>query len=143
MRKNAFPPIALGALVIVLGFVGVITVNVIGEALLKSIFPNDMSEAGLPLSLAAQISYQVMLFIAGMVGAWLIVNFARGSAWIHVWIFGVLALFIDMSIGMTKFTDVPSWFRIVMIASIPLQLWTGAKIGFYFKRSTAKGEVNS
>ena len=136
MSTSKFPPVALGALVIAIGFAGVVVVNLIGEALLKAIFPETMSDLGMPGSLASQIAYQVMLFIAGMTGAWLIVNFAKSSAWILVWIFGILALFIDLSLGMTKFSDLPSWFRIVMLATIPFQLWVGVKIGFYFKRST-------
>lgn len=136
MSTSKFPPVALGAFAIAIGFAGVVVVNLIGEALLKAIFPEAISELGMPGSLVSQFAYQVMLFIAGMTGAWLIVNFAKSAAWILVWIFGILALFIDLYLGMTKFSDLPSWFRIVMLIAIPFQLWVGVKIGFYFKRST-------
>lgn len=122
-----------GFLILVAGNVGIIVINIIGTYILQSIFGSAINAEGLPLTDASTAGFLIMLFIAGMTGAFIIVLLTRSHPWLLIGIFLVFALIIDLLAILGPLDILPLWAKIIVMVSIPPQLWAGAKIGLILK----------
>lgn len=132
MKK--FVNILISILVIAAGFVGIYLVNFIGTIILKSIFGSGITPEGIPLTENSIIVFLIILFVAGMVGAFIIAVLIKQKPWIHLGIFFVLAIPGDISLIQGQLAEFPLWTKIIILVSIPVQIWIGGKIGLMIKR---------
>ena len=131
---KTFVNILISTLVIIAGFVGIIAVNLLGTILLKSLFGSGISAEGTPLTQNSIIVFLIMIFIAGMVGAFIIAILIKRKIWIHLGVFCGLAIIGDVLALKGQLVDFPIWAKIVVLITIPLQVWIGGKMGLWLKK---------
>ena len=136
MKK--FINILISILIVVAGIIGILLVNYIGTLILKSVFETEISPDGIPLSENARITYLFMIFIAGMIGAFIITILSKQKPWVYLGIFCVLAFISDFLALQGPLVDFPLWAKIIVMASIPLQIWIGGIIGLKIKKDRIK-----
>ena len=132
MKK--FVNILISILVIAAGFIGIYLVNFIGTIILKSIFGSGITPEGIPLTENSRIVFLIILFVAGMVGAFIIAVLIKQKPWIHLGIFFALAIPGDIYAIQGQLAEFPLWAKIIILVSIPVQIWIGGKIGIMIKR---------
>jgi hypothetical protein len=76
----------------------------------------------------AQIVTQIALFLAGVAGGFVVVLLAPRAPAAHTWLFCGLALIIDLMTVLGSWSDAPLWFKVVMVGSVPIQIWVGARL---------------
>lgn len=134
MKK--FFNILKSVLIIVAGIIGILLVNYVGTMILKSIFKTGISPDGIPLSENSIIAYLFMIFIAGIVGAFIITILIKQKPWIHLGVFCALAFISDTLAIQGLLVDFPVWAKIIVLVSIPIQIWLGGIIGLKIKKNT-------
>ena len=132
MKK--FINILVSILVLVAGFIGIFLVNFIGTIILKSIFGSGITPEGIPLTENSRIVFLIILFVAGMVGAFIIAVLIKQKPWIHLGIFCALGILWDIIAIQGQLAELPLWTKIIILVSIPVQIWIGGKIGIMIKR---------
>jgi len=70
-----------------------------------------------------------MIFIAGFAGAFIISSLSRSNPWILVGLLTLIALLADFFAIQGQLSEIPLWAKIIVVASVPLQMWLGGKIG--------------
>ncbi len=123
--KNVF----LGILVILAGYVGVFMINLIGSVVLHLLFISDLNTYGVPLTLNAQIIYLIFLIMSGFVGAFIIAVLAKYRNWFHWCALCFLAIIGDIIMLQGQLSVFPVWIEVILIATIPLQIWLGGRVG--------------
>ena len=127
--------IAKSILVIILGLVVVNIVNLPHQWIQNSFFNGEISLEGLPLSTNSQIVFLIIVFIAGMSGAFVVGFLAHRAKWLHVWIFCGIAVAGDIYAIIDPLVEQPTWVKIVILVSIPPQIWIGGKLGIISRKS--------
>ena len=65
---------------------------------------------------------------AGIVGSFVVGAVARHRIWLHMAIFLALMLAIDIAAIVGALAAQPIWFKALVIATLPLQVWVGARL---------------
>jgi hypothetical protein len=117
----------------VLAFVTVMIVNYVASPPTRALFPGELGPGGLPLTVASQIVTQIALFAAGVVGGFVVVLLALRALSVHAWIFGGLALVIDLATVLGTWAEALLWFKVVMVGSVPAQVSVGARLAMVIR----------
>jgi hypothetical protein len=102
-----------------LGFAAVQLTHLLGQPFVPSLSEN------LPVTDLERTKALVLIFLAGVAGGFAIGAIARHRLWLHMAIFFVLALLIDLYIVADTFADQPFWFRALVLLTLPVQVWLG------------------
>lgn len=106
-------------LALLLAIVAIPVVNIAGAWLSDNVF-------GLPpggtLRLAVDLFW---VFMAGVVGTWLMVKVAAVAKTVHAWVIFAIYLAADLHGAITLWDEFPRWFTIGFIALLPPQVWLG------------------
>ena len=65
---------------------------------------------------------------AGIVGSFVVGAVARHRIWLHMAIFLALMLAIDIAAIVGALATQPIWFKVLVIATLPFQVWVGARL---------------
>jgi len=136
--RKYFRHVLRGVLAILIGFSVVAVLNYLGKSIQDIIMPTAVDPAGVPITLTAQVFGVIMPFIAGMIAATVIALVFQQSLWIYIFVFGLIALLVDTIILQTQLSEVPFWFKLVIILSIPPQLWIGGTMGLRVKNQIGR-----
>lgn len=78
----------------------------------------------------------VLATVAGIIGSFVVGAVARHRIWLHMGIFLVLMLLIDIGFLRTAAAAQPIWFKAFVIATLPLQVWIGGRLAMLtFRKS--------
>lgn len=69
-----------------------------------------------------------LMLLAGIAGTFVTVLVARHRPWLHATIFLAMMLALDAAAAVGVFAEREAWFKVLMLASLPLQAWLGAKL---------------
>lgn len=122
------PWLVRSLIALVLAFVAVIVVNYVTTPPTKALFPDDLGAGGLPLTLPAQIVTLVTLFAAGVAGGFVLTLLAPRALAAHAWVFCALAVITDLTTILGSWSAAPLWFKVVMVGTVPLQVWVGFRL---------------
>jgi hypothetical protein len=103
-----------------LGFAAVRLTHLLGQPFVPLLSEN------LPATDLERTKAMVLIFLAGVAGGFVIGAIARHRLWLHMVIFFVLALRMDLIAMAGAFADQPFWFRALVLLTLPLQVWLGA-----------------
>jgi len=118
-----------GTLAIVLGYVALRIVNLPRTSILNMIFENGLSSKGFPTATNSRIVFLIYIFLAGLVGSYVVGLFSKKNQWILLLIFGGLLLVNDIYSIASPLADQPVWFKVVVIVTLPIQIWIGGILG--------------
>lgn len=80
--------------------------------------------------------------VAGIIGSFVVGAVARHRIWLHMTLFLALMLFIDIGFIKTTAADQPLWFKSLIIATLPFQVWIGARLAkLTFRKSGLATEI--
>jgi hypothetical protein len=127
-------------LALLAGFTAVVLVNMAAARMLDAVLPGSLNAEGLPLTPLAQGLYLPVLFLAGMAGAFLVVFVAPRAPVAHGLIFGGLALLGDVIVVRDHAATWAVWFSVLVVATVPLQVWLGVVFGLKARRRWAPWE---
>lgn len=81
----------------------------------------------------------VLIFLAGVAGAFVIGAVSRHRLRLHMAIFFVLALLLDLTAVAGAFAEQPFWFRALVLVTLPPQVWLGSRLaGATFTRQAVR-----
>ena len=106
-------------LVIFAGFIATFGFNGICAEMMRLTVPQLTLEGALSDTTGALITALVIYFGAGVVGSFTVGHFAPGHAWTHVWIWGVLAIAMDLAYTVDGWEGFPVWFHVIAMGSVP------------------------
>lgn len=72
--------------------------------------------------------------VAGIVGSVVVGVIARHRLWLHMGIFMVIMLLIDLDAVRGVFGQEPAWFKVLLLASLPFQVWMGGVLASKLSR---------
>ena len=125
-----------GALAIILGYIALRIVNLPRNYLLSLLFENGLSSKGFPTTVNSQIVFLIYIFIAGLVGSYIVGLFSKRDYWTLLLIFGGLLLVNDiLSILLSPLSDQPIWVKVLIFVTLPIQVWIGGILGIRTRRS--------
>jgi hypothetical protein len=130
-------PVLLSALALVVGFTAVVLTNLAAELMLNAVLPGSLDPEGLPVTTLAQALYSPVLFLAGMAGAFLVVVGAPRKPIVHALVFGGVALLVDIMVVRDYAAVWAVWFSVLVVATVPPQVWLGAVLGMRARRRWA------
>jgi hypothetical protein len=79
----------------------------------------------------------ILATAAGTIGSFVVAAVARHRIWLHMAIFLALMLVIDVGFLRTVAAAQPLWFKALVIATLPLQVWIGARLAMLtFRKSS-------
>jgi hypothetical protein len=125
------------ALALVVGFTAVVLINMAAAQVLNATLPGSLDPEGLPLTTLAQGLFLPVLFMAGMAGAFLVVFGAPRAPVAHALVFGGLALLGDVVVVRDYAAVWAVWFSVLIVATVPLQVWLGGVLGMRARRRWA------
>jgi hypothetical protein len=132
------------AFALVLGFAAVVLTNMAAGRVLSAVLPGSLDPEGLPVTTLAQGLYLPVLFLAGMAGAFVVVVGAPRKPAVHALVFGGLALLGDIIVVRDYAAVWAVWFSVLVVATVPPQVWLGAVLGMRARRRWAPwGEAGS
>lgn len=102
-----------------LGFVAINLTHLIGQPFVPLLHETA------PATDLERVKAIVLIFLAGVAGSFVIGAVARHRLWLHMAIFFVLALWIDLSVVLGTFSAQPFWFRALILVTLPPQVWVG------------------
>lgn len=118
-----------GTLAIVLGYVALRIVNLPRTYILNMIFENGLSSKGFPIGTNPQIVFLIYIFLAGLVGSYVVGLFSKKNQWMLLLIFGGLLLVNDIYSIASPLSHQPVWFKVVIFVTLPIQIWIGGILG--------------
>jgi hypothetical protein len=125
------------ALALVVGFTAVVLTNMAAGRVLNAVLPGSLDPDGLPVTTLAQGLYLPVLFLAGLTGAFLVVVAAPRKPVVHALVFGGLALLGDIMVVRDYAAVWAVWFSVLVVATVPPQVWLGAVLGMRARRRWA------
>jgi hypothetical protein len=125
------------AFALVLGFAAVVLTNIAAGRVLGAVLPGSLDPEGLPVTTLAQGLYLPVLFLAGMAGVFLVVVGAPRKPVVHALVFGALALLGDIMVVRDYAAVWAVWFSVLVVATVPPQVWLGAVLGMRARRRWA------
>ena len=124
-----------GALAVILGYIALRTINLPRTYILNLIFENGFSSKGFPTATNSQIVFLIYIFIAGLVGSYVVGLFSKKNQWMLLFIFGGLLLVNDIYSILSPLADQPIWFKVIIILTLPIQVWIGGILGMRTRRT--------
>jgi len=118
-----------GILAVILGYVTLRIVNLPRTNILSMIFENGLDSRGFPTTVNSQIGFLVYIFIAGLLGAYVVGLFSKRNNWTLLLIFFGLLLINDIYSVLSPLVDQPVWVKVVIFITLPLQIWIGGILG--------------
>ena len=118
---NAIIPWVRSAIAFPLGLVAIKLFHDAGRHLLPMGYGELASDNDRLLSLTLATA-------AGIVGSFVVGAVARHRIWLHMALFLALMLVIDIGFLKTAAAAQPLWFKAIVIATLPLQVWIGARL---------------
>ena len=74
----------------------------------------------------ARLGYDLLwVFLAGLMGAALMVRVAAVAKTAHAWAIFAIYLVLDVSVTVAAWNDFPRWFTLACLLTLPLQVWLG------------------
>jgi hypothetical protein len=125
------------ALALVVGLAAVVLANMAAGGVLNAVLPGSLDPDGLPITTLAQGLYLPVLFLAGMVGAFLVVVGVPRKPVVHALVFGGLALLGDIIVVRDYAAVWAVWFSALVVVTVPPQVWLGAVLGLRARRRWA------
>ena len=126
---NKLTTVLVDTLVLIAANAAVYVVNMLGTLVLQSVFSADISADGIPTTTASTAAFLLMLFVAGASAAFIAAAFSRSNPWILVGILTLIAFIADFLAVQGPLNILPDWAEILVIVTIPPQMWIGAKLG--------------
>jgi hypothetical protein len=124
-----------GALAIILGYIALRIVNLPRNYLLSLLFENGLSSKGYPTIVNSQIAFLIYIFIAGLVGSYIVGLFSKRNNWTLLLIFGGLLLVNDIFSILSPLSDQPIWVKVLIFLTLPIQIWIGGILGMRTRRA--------
>lgn len=109
----------------ILGYIALRIVNLPRTFILDLIIVNGLDSNGFPTTVNSQIGFLIYIFIAGLVGAYIVGLFSMRNKWTLLFIFFGLLLVNDIYSILSPLVEQPIWFKAVLFATLPLQIWLG------------------
>lgn len=133
--RNIIIPILKGALAVILGYIALRIVNLPRAYILNLLFEDGLNSKGFPITVNSQIVFLIYIFIAGLAGSYVVGLFSKRGYWTLLLIFGGLLLVSDIYSILSPLSDQPIWVKIIMFATLPLQIWIGGVLGMRTRMS--------
>lgn len=133
--KSLITLILKGTLAVILGYIALRIVNLPRSYILNMIFENGLSSKGFPTAANSQIVFLIYIFIAGLVGSYVVGLFSKKNQWMLLFIFGGLLLVNDIYSILSPLADQPLWFKVIIIVTLPIQIWIGGILGMRPQRT--------
>jgi hypothetical protein len=76
-------------------------------------------------------------YLAGLVGSFVVGLFSKKNQWMLIFIFGGLLLANDIYSILSPLADQPIWFKVLIFATLPVQIWIGGILGMRTRRACA------
>ncbi|MFA5685015.1 MAG: hypothetical protein WCZ65_06245 [Lysobacteraceae bacterium] len=89
------------------------------------IFPSAYGELDNDLIRALSLT---LIFAAGVFGSVIVGVVAGHRIWLHMAFFFAIALVIDIDAINGELSAQPLWFKALVIATLPVQMWLGARL---------------
>lgn len=124
-----------GALAIILGYLALRIVNLPRHYFLSLLFENGLSPKGFPTMVNSQIVFLIYIFIAGLVGSYVVGLFSKRNYWTLLLIFGGLLLVNDIFSVLSALSDQPVWVKVLIFVTLPIQIWIGGILGMRTRRA--------
>lgn len=124
-----------GTLAIILGYVALRIVNLPRAYVLNVIFENGLSSKGFPTATNSRVVFLIYIFIAGLVGSYVVGLFSKKNQWMLLFIFGGLLLVNDIYSISSPLADQPVWVKVIIFATLPVQIWIGGILGMRTRRT--------
>ena len=102
----------------VLGAVAIQLVNMAGAAVFPDAFSGIDSDG-------ERASLTLVGVLAGIAGAFLQGAIARHRLWLHMVVFGLAMLAVDIAVVLGPLAAEPWWFKAVVVGAVPLQVLVG------------------
>ena len=102
----------------VLGLVAIELANRAGAAIFPEVYAALDTDAGRVTALAVAT-------LAGIAGSFVLGAIARHRLGLHMALFGIAMLAIDLAALRGPLSTQPLWFKVAVIATLPLQVWIG------------------
>jgi hypothetical protein len=125
------------AFALVVGLAAVVLTNMAAGRVLNAVLPGSLDPDGLPITTLAQGLYLPVLFLAGLAGAFLVVVGAPRRPVVHALVFAGLALLGDILVVRDYAAVWAVWFSVLVVATVPPQVWLGAVLGMRARRRWA------
>lgn len=81
--------------------------------------------------------------VAGIFGSFVVGAVARHRIWLHMTIFLAVMLVIDIGALKSGLATQPFWFKALVIATLPLQVWIGTRLAMLTFRRSAMVDTTS
>lgn len=91
----------------------------LGELVYPRLYASDLSNT------TDRVSFLVAIVLAGMAGAFSVACIARHRLWLHMLLFLLVMVVVDIQAVMDYFPDQPGWFKAAIFLTMPLQLFAG------------------
>ncbi|NQZ43790.1 MAG: hypothetical protein HRT65_05715 [Flavobacteriaceae bacterium] len=124
------------ALAILIGLLSVFIVQGLLTRIWNS-FGIHWGPENLPFTLPQQIGMLVSAFIGGTVGPFLALVIAKKYSLVIALFFLAIGLAIDLYAALGPLNPVATWFRIIWVLSVPVQVFLGIRIGRKILRKSA------
>jgi len=118
-----------GTLAVISGYIALRIVNLPRVYILNMIFENGLSSKGFPTTTNSQIVYLIYIFIAGLIGSYVVGLLSRKNQWMLLFIFGGLLLVNDIYSILSPLADQPIWVKVLIFVTLPIQIWIGGILG--------------
>ena len=100
---------------------------------IESVFPGSMDANKIPGTLSSQVLLVVIECIGGSVGALVVSLMSPKPLYVHALLFGLLIFGLNLSAFYGSVAVWPLWLSMVLLAAIPIQVWTGLWLGNYIR----------
>ena len=127
--SGSIPSPVKSVLVILAGFIATFGFNGVCTEVMRLTVPELALKGSLSDTIDPLILALVIYFGAGVVGSFAVGHFAPGHAWTHVWIWGALAIAMDVAYTVVGWEAFPVWFHVLAVGSVPPQVWLGGALG--------------
>ncbi len=124
-----------GLLIVTAGLVVVFLFNYFGSMVLERLYGSALTPEGIPTTGPSIIAFLIMIFIAGTLGSTLITVIEKRRIWTLLGVFCILAILTDGMAIQSDLESLPVWAKVLVMITIPIQIWLGAKLGLSFKKS--------
>jgi hypothetical protein len=112
-------PWARTAIALPAGVIAIELFHKFGEVVLPSLYASDLSNT------TDRIRFMVAIVLAGITGAFTVGFIARHRPYLHMLLFLLVMIVIDVKAVMEYFPDQPNWFKAAIFLTMPLQLYLG------------------
>lgn len=127
-REEMMKKLALSCGTFVLAILSVFVVQY-GITRVWNIFGVSWGPANLPLELVQQLAMLSTTFVAGLFAPIVAIVLCRRIPWGVIFSICAFGLAMDFYAALIPLADLPLWFRVAFVLSVPLQVYVGTRIG--------------